>query len=67
MQGRLRNEALEVEVESECAHCGQELLFALDSELNWNVDEAAGSPDLLLFEPDIDWKQFREPNIIHAY
>ena len=67
MQGRLRNEALKVEVESECAHCGRELRFALDSELKWHLDEADDSPDLLLFEPDIDWKQFTEPNIIHAY
>jgi hypothetical protein len=58
---------LTVEVQSECAHCGRELRFALDGELNWSLDEAEAGPDLLLFEPDVDWKHFTEPNIIHAY
>jgi hypothetical protein len=56
-----------VEVQSECAHCGRALYFALDSELRWSFSQAGADPDLLLFEPDVDWKQFDEPNIIHAY
>ncbi len=65
MQGRLRNEYLSVEVETECAHCGKRLNMTLDSELKWSVRQAGAAP--LLFEPDVDWKHFQEPNIIGRY
>ena len=65
MQGRLRNEYLTVEVESDCAHCGQKLHFVLDSDLNGSVQEAHAEP--LLFEPDVDWRNFTKPTIIDDY
>jgi len=65
VQGRLRNEKLSVEIETECAHCGQALHLALDSELKWSVKESGTDP--LLFEPDVDWAHFEAPNIIHDY
>lgn len=65
MQGRLRNERLAVEIDSECAHCGQGLYLTLDSELVWNVKEHDASP--LVFEPEVDWKRFTGSNIIHDY
>ncbi len=39
--------------------------FTVGSDLKSQV--AAGSPEPLLFEPEIDWATFTEPNIIHAY
>ncbi len=66
MEGHLRNEPLTVDVESECAHCGRAIRFVLDSQLGWSFNDAGG-PDMLLFEPDVDWEHFEEPNIIHAY
>jgi len=65
VQGRLRNERLAVEIDSECAHCGQGLHITLDSELVWNIKEQDASP--LVFEPEIDWKRFTGSNIIHDY
>jgi hypothetical protein len=65
VQGRLRDEHLTVEVQTECAHCGVELHFTLDSALHWSVKEAGASP--LLFEPDVDWQNFAKPNIIGDY
>ncbi len=65
MQGCLRNERLAVEIDSECAHCGQGLHLALDSELVWKVKEHGASP--LVFEPEVDWKRFKGSNIIHDY
>jgi hypothetical protein len=36
----------------------------MDSELETPV---AGDSEWLLFEPDVDWEMFAEPNIINAY
>ena len=58
MQGRLRNERLSVKIDSECAHCGQNIHLAFDSELAWSVGEN---------NPDIDWGHFKGTNIIHDY
>ena len=65
VQGRLRGENLVVEIETRCAHCAQELHLTVDSGLNWSVKEPAAQP--LLFEPEVDWQHFTEPNIIDAY
>jgi len=37
----------------------------IDSELRCLGKNEGSEP--LVFMPDIDWKAFREPNIIHAY
>ena len=39
--------------------------IALDSELHFQVRD--GGPEPLVFEPEIDWRAFRAPNIIDAY
>jgi hypothetical protein len=65
VQGRLRNERLSVKIDSECAHCGQEIHLTFDSELAWSVQESNADP--LVFEPDIDWGHFKGANIIHDY
>lgn len=65
VQGRLRNERLSVEIETACAHCGQELHITVDSELAWSVKEQGAQP--LLFEPEVDWTSFEGPNIIGRY
>ena len=68
MQGRLRNERLAIEIETECGCCGREL--RIDSSwdgksLNHDVRTEGAEP--LVFEPQIDWAEFSEPSIIHAY
>ncbi|GAB4531392.1 MAG: hypothetical protein Kow0063_10600 [Anaerolineae bacterium] len=65
VQGRLREEALWVEVNTECAHCGQPLHMTLDSDLRYRVSQPDARP--LVFQPLIDWTTFSEPNIIHAF
>ena len=39
--------------------------IGLDSELRYEVRDTGARP--LVFEPDIDWSTFTEPNIINAY
>jgi len=65
VQGRLRNEPLSIEIQSACAHCGAKLHLEVDHELNATVREADADP--LVFEPEIDWSRFREPNILDGY
>jgi len=65
VQGRLRDERLSVEIETECAHCGQGLHLTLDSELNRSIKESEANP--LVFMPDVDWEHLTGPNIIDDY
>ena len=37
----------------------------VDSDLNYQIAE--GGPTPLVFEPDIDWSQFKDPNILDGY
>jgi hypothetical protein len=65
VQGHLRGEALSVDIETACGHCDRPLHLSVSSELEVGVEESASRP--LLFEPDIAWSEFREPNILNAY
>jgi hypothetical protein len=56
---------LTVTVETECAHSAAPMHIQLDSELKYRVREKDARP--LVFEPEVDWDTFEEPNIIHAY
>ena len=39
--------------------------ITLESNLKYHISKGGANP--LLFEPEIDWAEFTEPNIIHAY
>ena len=65
MQGRIRNQPLSVDVESECAHCARPLRLTVDSELRFRVRDETAEP--LVFSPQVDWTTFQEPNITHAF
>jgi hypothetical protein len=65
VQGRLRNERLDVEISTSCAHCARPLHIVVDERLHWRVNDRGADPRL--FIPDIDWETFRRPNIIADY
>ncbi len=65
VQGCLRAEPLTVEIQTACAHCGQPIQIAVDGDMRYRVQTPDAEP--LIFEPDLDWATFAEPNIIHAY
>jgi hypothetical protein len=65
VQGRLRGEPLFVTVESSCAHCGEQLVLKIDSELTCQV--LKGGPEPLLFHPFVDFAAITEPNIINVF
>jgi hypothetical protein len=54
-----------VEIKTACAHCGSPMEIVVDSDLNYRIER--GGPKPLVFEPDIDWSRFKEPNIIDGY
>jgi hypothetical protein len=37
----------------------------MDQDLNYTVHSPGAEP--LIFEPELNWDKFAEPNIIHAY
>ena len=65
MQGHLRKSPLEVDIKSTCALSGEKIEFVVDSELNYRIER--GGPNPLVFEPDIDWSEFKDPTIIDGY
>jgi hypothetical protein len=65
VQGQLRQSPLAVEIKTTCAHCGKPMEIFVDSELHWRI--AKGGPSPLVFEPNVDWKEFKEPTIIDGY
>ncbi len=68
VQGRLRNEGLAIEIETECGCCGQELRIHSVYDGNSLMHEVrTEGAEPLVFEPQLDWSRFTEPSIIHAY
>ena len=65
VQGRLRNEPVTLTISTACTHCGQPLHVVVDSEMQSHVLEETAQP--LVFEPEVDWATFKDPNIIHKY
>jgi hypothetical protein len=65
VQGHLRKSPLEVEIKSTCTHSGEAIELVVDSELNYRIEK--GGPNPLVFEPEIDWPRFKDPNIIDGY
>ncbi len=65
VQGRLREERVEVEAVTTCSQTGREIRLLIDSDMNWQVLSAGADP--YVFEPHIDWQSFSAPSIIHDY
>jgi len=65
VQGRLREEKLEVGAVTRCSQTGREIRLLIDSEMNCQVLSSGAQP--YLFEPHIDWQSFSAPSIIHDY
>jgi hypothetical protein len=54
-----------VVIETECAHCGQQMHIHGDSEMKISIREDGTKP--LVFMPDVEWNSFTERTIIDAY
>jgi hypothetical protein len=65
VQGRLRKRQLSIEILTACAHCERRMRLVVGSNLSNRT--VAGGAKPLIFEPEVDWSNFTEPNIIHSY
>jgi hypothetical protein len=65
VEGRLRNEALSVDVSTECAHCKQPMHLTIDHELSCTVRDKGCKP--VVFIPDVDLLRLEEESIINAF
>jgi len=54
-----------VEIKTSCAHCGDPIELIVDSDLKYGI--ARGGPSPLVFEPDVNWNEFKDPTIIDGY
>jgi len=65
VQGRLRKKQLSIEILTECAHCELPMRLVVGSNMKTQIRPKGAKP--LIFEPEVDWTNFTEPNITHAY
>jgi hypothetical protein len=65
VQGRLRKKALSATIRTECKCCAKPFTLAIDSELNYRIEEGPTAP--LVFAPFVDFDKLKEPNIIDAF
>ena len=65
MQGRLRDEELSFEIDTECACCGQALRFTMRDDLSYELADGASSP--MYYVPLVDFTKLRAPSIVDAF
>jgi hypothetical protein len=65
VQGRLRNEPLSFDIESECACCGRPIRFTMRHDLSFTLDDPASDP--LFFVPMVDFTRLKAPSIIDDF
>jgi hypothetical protein len=65
VQGRLRNEALSFDVESECACCGKPIRFTMRHDLSFTLGDPASDP--LFLVPMVDFTRLKAPSIIDDF
>ncbi|MFN2146234.1 MAG: hypothetical protein ACK2T7_12845 [Anaerolineales bacterium] len=54
-----------MQIESECAHCGEPLHLEVDSDLNYQVQTAGAAP--VVYSPRVNFQMLEDPSIIDAY
>jgi hypothetical protein len=65
VQGQLRKEKLNCQIDTTCAHCGLAINIEIDSDLQYRVLEASAQP--LVFIPMVDIDRLEDPSIIDAF
>ena len=65
MQGKLRNEPLSFQVESECACCSEPIRFTMRHDLSFTLEDPASDP--LFFVPMVDFTKLKASSIIDDF
>ena len=61
----IANTYLNVQVETECAHCSRPMEMSIDSDLNYKTNDERCNP--IIFVPDIDLLNLKEDSIIDSF
>jgi len=65
VQGRLRDQPLSFDVESECACCARPIRFRIGHDLEFTLEDPSCDP--LFFVPMVDFTRLRAPSIIDGF
>jgi hypothetical protein len=65
VQGQLRKQALSFTIETECGHCGEQIILEMDSRLNYRVLQDDAIP--VIYAPMLDAKKLDDPSIIDGF
>ena len=65
VQGHLRKEHLQFDIQTTCAHCGQPIHLEIDSDLGYRVLSQGAEP--MIFAPMVDFDRLKDPSIIDAF
>jgi hypothetical protein len=65
VQGKLRNEPLSFDVESECACCTKPIRFTMRHDLSFTLDAPESDP--LFFVPMVDFTKLKASSIIDHF
>jgi hypothetical protein len=65
VQGRLRQEKVVIQVETECAHCKMPMHLEIDSDMHCHGQGSGDNP--IIFVPDVDFGRLKDPSIIDAF
>ncbi len=65
MQGRLRDEALSFEIDTECACCGKSIHITMEHDLDYTLGEPESKP--MFYIPMVDFTKLKAPSIIDAF
>jgi hypothetical protein len=65
VQGKLRNESLSFDVESECDCCGRPIHFTMHHDLSFTLEDPTSDPVFLV--PMVDFTRLKAPSIIDDF
>jgi hypothetical protein len=65
VQGYLRDQALNVLIETTCAHCGETISLEVSHDMQARLLTPGAQP--VIFSPLVDFKRLVDPSIVDAF
>ena len=65
VQGKLRNETLSFDIESECECCKKPIQFTMRHDLSYTLADPSSDP--IFFVPLVDFTRLKAPSIIDRF
>jgi hypothetical protein len=65
VQGKLRDEPLSFDIESECACCKRPIRFNMRHDLSYTLTDSDSDP--IFFVPIVDFTRLKAPSIIDRF